>query len=88
MIINTGMRTELKYLDELDKYKQYWFVTITPYGKDIEPNVPDKRKVIESFLDLYEKVKRNAPDIKPPTKEEQIEMAKAFSKIEFKCGRI
>ena len=37
MIINTGMRTELKYLDELDKYKQYWFVTITPYGKDIEP---------------------------------------------------
>ena len=41
-----------------------------------------------SFLDLYEKVKRNAPGIKPPTKEEQIEMAKAFSKIEFKCGRI
>ena len=34
-----------------------------------------------SFLDLYEKVKRNAPDIKPPTKDEQIEMAKAFSKI-------
>lgn len=25
----------LEYLDELDKYKQYWFVTITPYGKDI-----------------------------------------------------
>ena len=21
----------LKYLDELNKYKQYWFVTITPY---------------------------------------------------------
>lgn len=123
----------LTYLDELDKYKQYWFVTITPYGKDIEPNVPDKQKVIESFkklsdhigidsigwrydpiflengfdvnrhiecfekmakelkgythnctisfLDLYEKVKRNAPDIRPPTKEEQIEIAKAFSKI-------
>ena len=34
-----------------------------------------------SFLDLYEKVKRNAPDIRPPTKEEQIEIAKAFSKI-------
>ena len=123
----------LTYLDELDKYKQYWFVTITPYGKDIEPNVPDKQKVIESFkklsdhigidsigwrydpiflrngfdvsghiecfekmakelkgytnnctisfLDLYEKVKRNAPDIRPPTKEEQIEIVKAFSKI-------
>lgn len=123
----------LEYLNELDKYKQYWFVTITPYGKDIEPNVPDKKRVIESFkklsehigvdsigwrydpifigdgfdvnkhieffekmakelknytynctisfLDLYEKVKRNAPDIKPPTKEEQIEIAKAFYKI-------
>ena len=123
----------LTYLDELDMYKQYWFVTITPYGKDIEPNVPDKKKVMESFkklsnhigvdsigwrydpifigdgfdvnkhitcfgnmakelkgythnctisfLDLYEKVKRNAPNINPPTKEEQIEMAKAFRKI-------
>ena len=123
----------IDYLDELDKYKQYWFVTITPYGKDVEPNVPDKKKVIESFkklskhvginsigwrydpifigygfdvkkhiecfekiakelkgytnnctisfLDLYEKVKKNAPNIKPPSKEEQIEIAKAFSKI-------
>ena len=34
-----------------------------------------------SFLDLYEKVKRNAPKIKPPTREEQIELAKAFYKI-------
>lgn len=123
----------LKYLDEIDKYKQYWFVTITPYGKDIEPNVPNKEKVIESFkklskhigvnsigwrydpifignnfdvnkhiyyfekiakelknythnctisfLDLYEKVKRNAPEIKPPNHEEQIQIAKVFSKI-------
>lgn len=123
----------LQYLNELDIYKQYWFVTITPYGKDIEPVVPDKKRVIESFkklsehiginsigwrydpifigngfdakkhiesfekmakqlkgythnctisfLDLYEKVKRNAPDIRPPTKEEQIEIAKAFSRI-------
>ena len=42
----------LNYLDEIDKYKQYWFVTITPYGKDIEPNVPNKEKVIESFKKL------------------------------------
>ena len=123
----------LKYLNELDIYKQYWFVTITPYGKDKEPVVPDKEKVIESFkklskhvgvdsigwrydpifigmgfdvkkhiqefdkmarklkgythnctisfLDLYEKVKRNAPDIKPPIKDEQIELAINFSRI-------
>ena len=123
----------IQHLTELDNYKQFWFVTITPYGKDIEPNVPDKKKVIEdfkrlsehlgknsvalrydpilinekfdvemhikcferllsqlrgythdctiSFLDLYEKVKRNAPDLRPPRKEEQIEIAKAFAKI-------
>ena len=123
----------LKYLNELDIYRQYWFVTITPYGKDIEPVVPNKEKVIESFkklsnhigvdsigwrydpifinndfdvekhiacfekmakelkgythnctisfLDLYEKVKRNAPDLRPPTKEEQIQIAKAFARI-------
>ena len=30
----------LKYMDVLKPYGQYWFVTITPYGKEIEPNVP------------------------------------------------
>lgn len=34
-----------------------------------------------SFLDLYEKVKRNAPDLRPPTKEKQIRIAKAFAQI-------
>ncbi len=123
----------LPYLSELDGFKQFWFVTITPYGKDIEPNVPDKKQVISdfielskhvgknaiqvrydpilinekynvqmhircfeklmsqlkgytedctiSFLDLYEKVKRNAPELKPPNESEQIELAKAFAKI-------
>ena len=42
----------LRYLHELDVYKQYWFVTITPYGKDIEPVVPNKENVIESFKKL------------------------------------
>lgn len=123
----------IAHLSELDIYNQFWFITITPYGKDIEPNVPDKKLIIEdfkklsnhigvdsvslrydpilindkfdvemhikcfekllsqlkgythdctiSFLDLYEKVKRNAPELRPPNKEEQIEIAKAFSKI-------
>ena len=34
----------LSHLDKLQAYGQYWFVTITPYGRDIEPNVPDKAK--------------------------------------------
>ena len=124
----------LKYIDELkEKYNMFWFVTITPYGKDLEPNVPPFEKVIEdfktlsnkigknavalrydpilineeysvekhiekfdlfaknlkgytkdvtiSFLDLYEKVKRNASDIRPPTNEEQKQIAKEFVRI-------
>ena len=42
----------LEHMDVLKPYGQYWFVTITPYGKDIEPNVPDKRKVMEDFRRL------------------------------------
>ncbi len=128
----------LPNLDELDKFRQFWFVTITPYGKDYEPNVPDKMKVIDgfkqiservgvsgigwrydpifiteeytlqrhaeefkklcqqlrgytdscviSFLDMYEKVKRNAPGIRPPSKEEQLEIGKIFSKIAKENG--
>ena len=130
----------IKYLDELDKYKQLWYITITPYGKDIEPRVPDKAKVIESFkkisehvgingvnwrydpifigmgfdvkrhiesfndmakslkgyvknctisfLDLYEKVKRNAPYIRPPEMDEQIEIVKCFVNIAKENGII
>ena len=39
----------LPHMDVLKPYGQYWFVTITPYGKDIEPNVPDKKQVMEDF---------------------------------------
>jgi DNA repair photolyase len=42
----------LPHLDVLKPYGQYWFVTITPYGKEIEPNVPDKKQVIEDFKTL------------------------------------
>ena len=46
----------LPHLDILKPYGQYWFVTITPYGKDIEPNVPDTETVMESFKKLSDKV--------------------------------
>ncbi|MBO4650308.1 MAG: DUF1848 domain-containing protein [Clostridiales bacterium] len=42
----------LPHMDILKPYGQYWFVTITPYGTDIEPNVPDKAKVMEDFKRL------------------------------------
>lgn len=40
------------HMDLLKPYGQYWFVTITPYGKDVEPNVPDKEKVMADFKKL------------------------------------
>lgn len=42
----------LPHMDVLKPYGQYWFVTITPYGRDIEPNVPDKEAVMEDFKTL------------------------------------
>ena len=41
-----------RYMDLLKDYGQYWFVTITPYGRDIEPNVKDKHQLLEDFRTL------------------------------------
>ena len=123
----------LPHLDALRDYGQYWFVTITPYGREIEPHVPDKEQVMEtfkrlsdavgpdsmgwrydpilineqypverhlrdfehmaktlsgytescviSFLDLYEKVKRNYPEAREVRREERIALGKAFAQI-------
>ena len=123
----------LKFMDLLGPYGQYWFVTITPYGKDIEPNVPDKDAVMEtfcrlseivgvnsmgwrydpilidqvwtverhietfsymasklagytktcviSFIDLYEKVKRNYPEARAVSPEDQRTITSAFVDI-------
>ena len=128
----------LKYLDELKAYHQYWFVTITPYGKEIEPNVPPKEEVMQSFIalsrsvgidcvgwrydpifidriytperhindfelmcktlsghtkvcvisfiDLYEKVKRNFPQARTVTQQERIALGKAFADIGRRYG--
>ena len=123
----------LPRLAELDHFRQFWFVTLTPYGKEIEPNVPDKRTVLESirqlsaavgskavgwrydpifitekysveyhlqafekmasvlqnrvnscvisFLDLYEKTKRNFPAAQAVTEQEQKYLATRFAEI-------
>ena len=46
----------LPYMEFIREYGQYWYVTITPYGKEIEPNVPDKELVMESFKELSKQV--------------------------------
>ncbi len=123
----------LDKMDLLNRYHQYWFVTITPYGKDIEPRVPDKSLVMESFrhlsaivgadnmcwrydpifldekwtverhvecfktmcetlagsthtavisfIDLYEKVKRNFPEAKTVPFQMQMELTRRFVEI-------
>ncbi|WP_407393333.1 DUF1848 domain-containing protein [Methanobrevibacter sp.] len=44
----------LNNIDKLDDFNQFWFVTITPYGRDIEVNVPSFKTVMKSFKELSE----------------------------------
>ena len=128
----------LKRLSELSRFRQFWFVTLTPYGKEIEPFVPDKLDVLESikklsgtvgakavgwrydpvfitekytpeyhlrafskiaqalsgyvnscvvsFIDLYEKTKRNFPEARAVTHEEQKRLITEFVKIGQQYG--
>lgn len=47
----------LERLDELSKYQYYFQFTLTGYGKDVEPGLPDKREVlIPTFQELSERV--------------------------------
>jgi hypothetical protein len=130
----------LEHMDLLRPFSQYWFVTITPYGKDIEPHVPDKDLVIESFcrlcghvgpdcmcwrydpvfidsswtvqrhveafsamcrklegythtcvisyIDLYEKVLRNFPEVRSVPFDIQMELTKTFVEIAAKHDMI
>ena len=48
----------LPHLDRLNVYGQFWYVTITPYGPDIEPHVPPAIQVAESLRQLSAKVGR------------------------------
>ena len=126
------------YMDLLQDYGQYWFVTITPYGRDMEPNVPDKHRLLEdfkrlsdrvgvnaigwrydpilltdvytvarhltdfasmcailegatntcviSFIDLYEKVKRNFPQVKAVPREDRLLLGREMQRIAASHG--
>ncbi len=54
-------RPMFPYLDYLkERYGQFWYVTITGFDKDLEPNVPPIDQVIEDFKYLSNKVGKNA----------------------------
>ena len=46
----------LPYMELLKDYGQFWYVTLTPYGRDIEPNVPDKHRLLDDFKRLSDAV--------------------------------
>lgn len=53
-------RPMFKYLDELKPFGQFWYISITGFDKDIEPNVPSIDQIIEEFKFLSYKVGKNA----------------------------
>lgn len=46
----------LSRINEIRQFKQFWQVTITPYGKEIEPDVPNKEEVMKAFKVLSDLV--------------------------------
>ena len=49
-------RPMFENLEKIDKFNQYWHITITPYEKEIEPNVPPVDDVLESFKYLSKRL--------------------------------
>ena len=50
----------LPHLEYIRRFPQIWQVTVTPYGKEIEPRVPEKSDVIKAFRALSMRVGANA----------------------------
>ncbi len=48
----------LKYLPEIDSmgYSYYFEFTLTPYGKETERNLPDKKILLDTFVNLSKKL--------------------------------
>lgn len=44
------------YMEAMEKFNLFFFVSITPYGRDLEPYVPDKKEVIKTFQELSDKI--------------------------------
>jgi len=52
------MMDKLQVLDEMG-YKYYFQFTLTPYGNNIERNLRDKSKIVETFADLSKRIGRD-----------------------------
>lgn len=130
----------LPHMEALAPYGQLWQVTITPYGREIEPNVPPRERVMAdfrrlsaivgpecmiwrydpilltdvytverhltdfasmcealagatqvcviSFIDLYEKVKRNFPEVRPVPRETRLLLGREMVAIARRNGMV
>lgn len=57
LMCSKNYRPILKYIDELnEKYRLICHYTITPYGKDIEPNVLDIDASIDTLIELSKRI--------------------------------
>ncbi len=57
-------RPMFQYLDELKDYGQFWYITITGFGKDLEPNVPPIEEVVKDFQYLSQRIGANAINLR------------------------
>lgn len=48
----------MQYLPVIDKmgYQYYFQFTLTPYGRDIEPNLRPKEDIVKTFIELSKKI--------------------------------
>ena len=46
----------LERLDAFSEYSYYFQFSLTPYGKDVESNLPDKHEIINTFKELSSKI--------------------------------
>lgn len=53
-------RPMFNYLDLIKDYGQFWYISITGFERDLEPNVPPIDQVIEDFKYLSNKIGKNA----------------------------
>ena len=133
MFCTKNPKPMLENLEKIDKFNQYWHITINNYEKEIEPNVPPANEVLESFkilskklgkssvslrydpifinekytlehhiesfeyilnslsdytteaiisfIDLYEKTKRNFPEANEVNRSERLKLGEEFAKI-------
>jgi len=49
----------MNYLDDLKEYHYYFQFTLTSYDKTIETNVPEKKILIHTFMELSQKIGRD-----------------------------